>query len=222
MGIGSWEQAAPQQHGLILIAIPHTGLTIFEWAVGLRVLQPPAPFSIITNKGLPIDRARCDLVEQAQRMNASHIFFLDSDVILPPDGLQRLWAHKLPIVCGIYGSKHEAPGVWIEQAKSGQARYAAVAREHLESIQHPYLFHHPDMVVGAGCCLIDMRVFNRLEKPYFEWTQGRVQDGVSEDFYFFEKARKAGIPIHVDVSVKCKHLDLSSLDWGGKRERLVI
>jgi GT2 family glycosyltransferase len=218
MGVGSWE-GTPQGRDLLLIAIPHTGLVSFEWSVGLRILQPPVPFNIISNKGLPIDRARCDLVEQAQKMGASHIFFLDSDVILPPDGLIKLWNRQMPIVAGIYGSKHEAPGVWVEQAKSGQARYAAVTRETLESTP---LFTHPDIVIGGGCCLIDMRVFTRLEAPYFEWTQGKKPNGVSEDFDFCEKVRKAGIPIHVDTSVRCKHVDISMLDWGGKRERLMI
>ncbi|HEY6019934.1 MAG TPA: hypothetical protein VIY48_08525 [Candidatus Paceibacterota bacterium] len=219
MGIGSWEGTPQQGKDLLLIAIPHTGLTSFEWAVGLRILMPPVPFNIISNKGLPIDRARCDLVEQAQKLGASHIFFLDSDVILPPDGLIRLWNHHLPICAGVYGSKHEAPGVWVEQAKSGQARYAAVTRETLDKTP---LFTHPDIVIGGGACLVDMRVFTRLETPYFEWTQGRQPNGVSEDFYFFEQVRKAGIPIHVDTTVKCKHVDISMLDWGGKRERLMI
>jgi hypothetical protein len=125
----------------------------------------------------------------------------------------------MPIVAGIYGSKHEAPGVWIEQAKSGEGRYASVSRDTLDQ---PSLFTHKDIVIGAGCVLIDMKVFDRIEEPYFEWTQGRVKSGVSEDFYFFEKVRNAGIPIHVDTRCKCKHVDISCLDWGGKRERLVI
>lgn len=217
MGIGAWESQPPKE--LLLIAIPHTGLTTFEWSVGLKILQPPVAFNIISNKGLPIDRARCDLVSQARKMGASHIFFLDSDVILPQDGLIRLWNHRMPVVCGIYGSKHEAPGIWVEQAKSGEGRYAAVSPQ---SLSQATLFSHPDMVVGAGCCLIDMQVFNRIEEPYFEWTQGRVPGGVSEDFYFFEKIRKAGVPIHVDMAVKCKHVDISALNWEGKRERLIL
>jgi len=133
MGIGSWENSSPPGKELLLIAIPHTGLVSFEWSVGLRILQPPVPFNIISNRGLPIDRARCDLVAQAKKMQASHIFFLDSDVILPPDGLNLLWNNRMPICAGIYGSKHEAPGVWIEQAKSGEGRYASVSREILDN-----------------------------------------------------------------------------------------
>jgi hypothetical protein len=217
-GIGSWENL-PGGNDQIVIAIPHVGIVTFEWAVHFKVLQPPVPFTIIANRGLPIDRARCDLVLQAKRMGASHIFFLDSDVCLPPDGLIRLYNWHLPIVCGIYGSKHESPGVWIEQAKSGDARYAPILPEVLDA--NP-LFTHPDLVVGAGCCLIDLKVFDRLKEPYFEWTQGRIPGGVSEDFYFFERVRELNIPIHVDPAVKCKHIDFCSLTWEGKRERLQL
>ena len=217
MGIGAWEQTAPQE--TIVIAIPHVGIVNFEWAVHFKTLQPPVPFSIIANRGLPIDQARCNLVEKAREMNATHIFFLDSDVCVPPDGLIKLFNWRLPIVCGIYGSKHEAPGCWIETSKSGGARYAAVTPQALEAGP---LFTHPDLVVGAGCCLIDMKVFDRLKTPYFLWTQGREPDGVSEDFYFFEKVRAAGIPIHMDTSVRCRHIDFSALNWKGEREKMVL
>ena len=94
MGVGAWEGIPPSGE-MLLIAVPHTGLVSFEWAVGLKILQPPVPFSIISNRGLPIDRARCDLVEQAQKMNASHIFFLDSDVILTKPHALSTYIKKL-------------------------------------------------------------------------------------------------------------------------------
>lgn len=214
-GIGAWE--VPASAEAIVIAIPNVGIVPFSWAIHFKLLQSPVPFTIIANRGLPIDRARCDLVDQARNMGASHIFFLDSDVVLPMEGLVRLWGWHLPIICGVYGSKHEAPGVWIEQSAEGQARYAPVSPEVLAA---QALFSHPNMVVGAGCCLIDLKVFDRLQKPYFLWTQGREENGVSEDFYFFEKVRELGIPIHVDPAVRCKHIDFCQLDWTGKRERI--
>ena len=152
-------------------------------------------------------------------MGASHIFFLDSDVCLPTDGLVRLYNWRLPIVCGVYGSKHCAPGVWIQQAKSGDGRYAPVLPEVLDANS---LLTHPDIMVGAGCCLIDLKIFDRLEEPYFEWTQGRSPSGVSEDFYFFEKVKKLNIPIHIDTAVKCGHIDFCKLNWKGERERLQL
>jgi len=218
MGLGAWEGVPSPKQEAIVVAVPHTGLVTFDWAVQFKVLQSPVPFTIISNRGLPIDRARCDLIEQALKMGASHVFFLDSDVTLQPDGLMRLFNWRLPIVCGVYGSKHGAVGVWLEQAKSGEGRYAPVLPEVLE--QNP-LFTHPDIVVGAGCCLIDLSIFARIEKPWFLWTQGREESGVSEDFYFFEKVRKLGIPIHVDPQVKCFHHEFAQLNWKGERERLI-
>ena len=220
-GLGVWEQLPPQQ--FLVLAIPHTGLVCFDWAIKFRVLQPPVPFNVISNRGLPIDRARCDLVNQAKMMKASHIFFLDSDVMMPPDGLQKLWSHHLPIAAGVYGSKHETTDIWIEQAKSGNNRYAAVLPEALNQVLGTSgVFTHPDLVTGCGCVLIDMKVLDRLEEPYFLWTQGRESNGISEDFYFFEKCRKADIPIHIDVSVQCGHIDFSQLDWTGKRGKLAF
>jgi hypothetical protein len=215
MGLGAWEGGKPKE--LLLVAIPHTGFVTSDWAIHFKILQPPCAFSVISNRGLPIDRAREDLVHQAVTMGATHLFFLDSDVVMPPDGLMRLFSHRLPIVAGIYGSKQECCGVWVEQAKSGDARYAAVAPQTFANNQ---LFTHPGIVTGAGCLLIDMAVFKKLKEPWFLWTQGRDKGGCSEDFYFLEKCREVGIPIHVDPVVKCRHIDSCALDWTGKRERL--
>jgi len=217
MGIGAWE--AQPKADLIVIATPHTGLVTFEWAVQYKVLQPPVNFNILSNRGLPIDRARCDLVKQAQQLNATHIFFLDSDVVMPADGLIRLYNHRLPIISGVYGAKHECPAIWIMQSKSGESRYQAVTPQ---AIAGDGLFTHKDIVVGMGCCLIDMNVFKQIEEPWFEWTQGRKTSGVSEDFEFCEKVRKEGIPIHVDSSIKCGHIDYSKLDWQGVRGRMAL
>jgi hypothetical protein len=216
-GIGAWE-ALPSQE-LLVIAIPHVGIVSFDWAVSFKVLQPSVPYNIISNRGLPIDRARDDLVLQAKALGATKLFFLDSDVKVPPDGLARLWNWHLPIVCGVYGSKHESPGVWVQTAPGGDNRYSPVNPQILE--QYP-LFHHPQLVVGAGCMLIDLKIFDRIEKPWFEWTQGRRPGGVSEDFYFCEKVRAAGIPIHIDNTVRCDHIDWSQLNWKGERSRLQV
>jgi hypothetical protein len=42
-------------------------------------------------------------------------------------------------------------------------------------------------------------------KPYFEWTTHSTPLGVSEDFDFCQKVRKAGFHILVDTSITCKH-----------------
>jgi hypothetical protein len=179
----------------------------------------PAPHFIISNRGLPIDRARDDLVKQAQAVpQCSHIFFLDSDVIVPADGLVKLYSLNLPIACGWYGSKQGNPGVWIEAAKSGDARYVPVSGDIL---RQGGLFGHPGIVVGMGCALIRMDVFKAIGEPWFHWSQGREPGGVSEDFFFCEKVRSV-VPIHVVNGVQCLHIDWTALNPDGQMGRLTI
>ena len=156
------------------------------------------------------------MVLQAKGRNVSHIFFLDSDVILPPDGLIRLFSHQLAIVSALYGSKHGFPGVWIKISESGEKKYSPIRPDVL--VQHS-LFTHPDIVIGMGACLIDIKVFDRIPEPWFYWTQGREKDGVSEDFYFCEKIRQH-IPIFVDTTVQCRHLDFAHISAIGERSKM--
>jgi hypothetical protein len=45
----------------------------------------------------------------------------------------------------------------------------------------------------------------RVRKPWFEWTMGKKERGVSEDFDFAEKARECGFRILCDTSLVCFH-----------------
>lgn len=73
-------------------------------------------------------------------------------------------------------------------------------------------------VVGAGCLLVRTEVFERLKKPWFNWTIGEDphNPGLSEDFYFCEKAKKAGYKILVDTSCLCGHESLLFFGNEGK------
>ena len=55
-------------------------------------------------------------------------------------------------------------------------------------------------------------MFEAIEPPYFYYEHGRKEGGVSEDFYFCEKAREAGFKIAVHTGVLCKHEVKSYID----------
>ena len=58
-------------------------------------------------------------------------------------------------------------------------------------------------VTGMGCCLIDLKVFKDVPKPWFYWESG---DDISEDFYFLQLAKKYGYTTHVFTDVRLSHL----------------
>jgi len=101
----------PARPGSIAIMIPHGGEVTSEWALKLRDLALPVGTQIFMSRGMPIDVTRDSMVKSALDQGFEWIFFLDSDVIIPRDGLEKLLSHRQPLMCGMYKAKK--PGGWL-------------------------------------------------------------------------------------------------------------
>lgn len=208
----------------ICIAVPSAvGMTHMAWSWALKHLAPPVPWCLHYVVGLPVDQARNKLVELARSDDVTHLFFLDSDVLMPPDGLVRLYSHYhregLSLIAGQYGFRNategRSNGLLIRSAREdGRPVYVSVGDE--VAAQNG-LYTHPMLATGLGCCLISMDVFEHVGEPYF-----RHQGDVGEDLDFFERAREAGFPLYIDRGVRCAHIDGSILDFSGQRHRLTV
>jgi hypothetical protein len=65
----------------------------------------------------------------------------------------------------------------------------------------------PQALIGMGCALIPMRVFETLERPWFAYRQDPTGAWtVTEDVAFCQKAAAVGCPISLDASVVCGHV----------------
>lgn len=195
MGIGAWElqQVAPK----LLLGIPHTGSVSMEWAENYKNLILPPSVRTYT-RGQPIDAARNLIVQKMQESNCEWVFFLDSDVICPAGTIERLLSHRVPIVSGLYYTRAPPinPAMWTDAGD--KAHFVAITNFQVGSLVEAH-------VIGMGCCLIHKSVFEKLEKPYFKWTYGFQQNGISEDFYFCNRVREAGYHIYVDSAILCEH-----------------
>lgn len=144
-------------------------------------------------------------------------FFLDDDVIVPPDAILRLMAHKKPIVSGLYYRRNNpiCP-VMLKNLPTGGRQWITE-------------FKTPDLMevdfVGAGCLLIHKSVLTSMAQPWFEWNVDKdlpQEKRMSEDFSFCEKARQHGHKILVDTSILCVHCGLSQAVLPGKLEPLEL
>jgi len=169
-------------------------------------LQMPPRTSYLETRGLSLTTQRTKLVQEALKGSAEYLFFLDDDVIGPPNLLTALLSYELPIACGLYWAKKR-----IEER--GLAAWMKVHENEYTSIdpnQDGQLIQVD--VTGLGCALIHRSIFEKISEPFFEW----LPDGVSEDFYFFEKvSREMGIKPMIDMKLKCDHIGLFRLTGDG-------
>lgn len=183
---------------------------------------PGTTFKKIDN--LPVDKARNKLVEG---LSQSWLFFMDADQSFPVETLERLMSWNVDIVSGLTFQRKGEPIPMVykfsqkqengqESEKSNGYYYAPMVAEinkYLSQYESILDISPPAVClprtgliecdgVSAGCLLINKRVFDTLEKPYFECV-GEKNNG--EDFYFCRKAQDAGFKIYCDPSVLCGH-----------------
>ena len=144
-------------------------------------------------KGCDIVSARTWLVRQALEKGATHLLFLDSDMLFPSFALKQLLAHRKDIVSVEY-NKRKFP---------------------LEKVTKPLTEEstelYPGRVLGTGFMLIDLSIFRNPEKPMKEpwFSFGRDSQGalvLGEDAWFVNTARDAGYESWIDPTIKVFHI----------------
>ena len=161
--------------------------------------------------GKDVATARQDLVENALKEKAKYLLFVDDDVFIPLNTVQKLMMHDKDICMGLYWGKAEPcyPVIFEPDAEIGVGPWVSYPRESLTRVSGG----------GLGCCLIKMDVFEKLKAEgvdvffMIDWIRTK-KDGqkskvsVGEDHYFYELCTKHGIDIWCDTSVRCDHLDM--------------
>lgn len=139
---------------------------------------------------------------KTQAAHASHILMLDTDMMFPPNALQRLLAHGKEIVGTTYCQRRSPRGYVHESLRDG------IIRTHLggglDEIQS----------TGFGCILMKMHIFNRIPRPWFAPIYKGVVDDRgedvrrSEDRSFCDRAREAGFKVwcDFDLSAELRHI----------------
>lgn len=160
---------------------------------------PKIDFCLVNPQRMSIDRMRNLAAETALEIEASHLLFIDDDVIIPKpfDFLDKLLACKADIACGdvlIRGYPFNHMIFRYNKDKSGLHQMPKVPRK---------LGPIPVDAVGFSLCLIKTQLLQNLSKPYF--VTGVTN---TEDVYFCLKARDKfpDTKIICDTSIQCGHI----------------
>lgn len=164
----------------------------FASMLGVMVTSGSKVVGYSMRQGGDIVSARTFCAQEAIDTGATHLFFIDSDMMFPPDTLERLLAHDKDIITVEY-SRRKLPIESVTQPltkKSDTDLYKA-------------------KVIGGGCLLIKTDVFKNpnMEKPWFNF--GRGSDGmvvIGEDTWFARTAMDAGYDVWIDPTIKVGHV----------------
>lgn len=210
--------ASTAKRSFIAIGLPTFGQVNIGWALRLfRGLRDPMNTAVryFIVEGNEVGLARNQIVARVfeveakdPSIRASHIFFVDDDVLVHQDALLKLYAHDRDIVSGLYFSKSSVPDALILMEEGTQRRWAP--GEVVECWAH-----------GMGLTLIKMDVFRRMRdeldlgvdaqgNPAWFKTGRDVAlsrpDGTpavinqTEDVYFLRRAAELGYQPAVDTS----------------------
>lgn len=140
--------------------------------------------------------------DHAMNTGATHILFLDADMMPPPDAIARLLEMKYPIVGG------EVP----TYALSGPARHTFTVipgRGTIDVRRHwkfPSEWDVREHMNTAGFLLVEREVFKRIRWRY------SIDDGMTDDPCYNQDAREfLGYPTLVRHDVKGRHFPESIL-----------
>ena len=160
-----------------------------------------------------VARARNRIAADFLASDATHLLFLDTDLIFSPEQIKILVDHDLPIIGGLYPKKQRELA-WVanfladekQDGKLLKVKYAGtgflmIKREVLERMRDTFDIHfEPDSEDGTG---IKWDFF-----PVGIWTDPKTghRRYLSEDWFFCQRARELGYDIYVATNVVLKHV----------------
>ncbi len=176
-----------------------------------------------------IDVGRSVMASDALAEGFQEILWIDSDIAFKPDDVEKLRAHPLPLLCGVYAKKgrrefaceflpETEKVVFGKQGGLLEIRYAGGGFLLTRRAVYEAMQQLPDLPVCN-------ERFGTPIRPYF--LPLVVPDGagswyLGEDYAFCERARRCGFKVMADTSIRLWHVGTYHYGWedaGSVKER---
>jgi len=181
--------------------------------------------STLRSQGNQIARQRETVINYWYEQNkADWLLWVDSDVVISPEGFLKLWNQKdkdeRPIMTGVYFTTDNPeeplmvpmPTIFNfivgdgDEGGFGLTRVHPLPKDKLIQVS----------AAGMGYVLMHRSVVDRIRKELpdaqFFMEMGRGAKFIGEDIYFFALCEKAGVPLWCDTSVTAPHMKRFSFD----------
>src|SRR5271166_452677 len=193
-------------HTRVMIGLPTRGMVSMRWAIAYANLQFPMNSQVlgIVKEKMEIGEARNAIVADTLRnfTDATHILFLDDDVIPHSQALLQLLSDDKPLVSGVYFLKQpRGEAILFDEPCKGTITY------------YPSTGLHRAYTVPCGLLLVQVAVYQYLitqldlgkdangNPKWFETSgYGPGEIKRTEDVYFCKLCEEAGIERWYDTS----------------------
>jgi tetratricopeptide (TPR) repeat protein len=198
----------PKLWDIVYIGIPTYGLAPINFTMSLVALimattpEDRISYMICPCIGSRIASNRNRLAADALKRGATHIMFIDNDMMFPPDAIKRLLSYNKDIVCATACKRGDDDGVPIGTAigkKEGDEAVKVSTGSGLIEMS----------LVGSCFMLIKSEVFANIAPPlYYEPANPPDGDAFGEDITFCKIVRNNGYQIWMDfdLSIQLGHI----------------
>jgi hypothetical protein len=153
----------------------------------------------VASEGYTIAENRNCLAARAIKSGATHMLFIDDDMVFPDDTAVRLLSFNKDIIGLVYHPRQVSSN--NIDIFDGMFKVKGAVKD--VPRDKPFKVDG----CGTGILLINLDVFKKVPRPWFkfiEYDTGMVKQG--EDFYFCEQARNVGYEIWADPVLKIGHI----------------
>lgn len=184
----------------ICLGIPNTGTVRIETLLSVAAILSKTQHDIYIayRTGCYIEQNRTELIKIAIREKCDKIFFLDADIMVEGDVINKLLASGKPVVGAAYNNRSFPLYSNVK-----------IADETGKLIEVPELPKELFKAAGVptGAMLVDIETVKKLPEPWFDleyFEDGSLKTG--EDIFFCYKLRDAGVEVWCDPTIQIGHV----------------
>lgn len=188
----------------VMLSVP-----TFDWRVKSRTAEAIGNLSAggceVVHRyvgGYSVARARNFMAQMAVDGGFDYLLMVDSDMVPPQDGLVNLMSHDVEVCLGwaVRGSSDDGETSVIRANTPGYAdSYRASELAAMDGLLE---------VKGGGMCfaLLNVDVFRRFKRPWFEFVDRADGSALGEDYFFCQRCHENRVRVWVDPRVGCGHI----------------
>ncbi len=170
-----------------------TAFVSHNWKWGI---EKGIQFDLFSPTKQIIASARQCSADQALANGYDYLFFLDDDMIIPSNTLEKLYNHNVGIVSALSFQRRKPykPVVIKINTDDKGKKYSQWIEDFPRGLIKGF-------ICGCACTLIKTEVFKQMSKPFFF-----LGEALGEDVYFFQKANYLGYDSYIDTSLEIGHV----------------